>query len=94
MGKLEKRNKDRMKNLKRRVSPGEQRRGDIKISWIINKRRGFTRRKERPLHIIFLKLFLMIVRCYMVVTFLGVGGRDEAWLIVGSLWNPYLSFPS
>ena len=33
-------------------------------------------------------------RWYMVVTFLGVGGRGKAWLIVGSLWNPYLSFPS
>ena len=49
MGKLEKRNKDRMKKLETASVAGRTKEGKHKISWITNKRRGFTRRKERPL---------------------------------------------
>ena len=49
MGKLEKRNKDRMKKLKTASVAWRTKEGRHKISWITNKRRGFTRRKERPL---------------------------------------------
>ena len=56
MGKLEKGNKDRMKKLKTASVAWRINEGRHKISWITNKRRGFTRRKERPLQDFFLAI--------------------------------------